>query len=645
MFGRLLRASGLVGAKRVRQTVAFFNASDLPPGANRAAHADLVAACALVADGRGEQAVQALQRQSRSGSDPTPTALLAFLLEALGRGDAAAAGYRAARLHDGAPALALHLVNRGREYLNRNAPDLAVPCLQLAARLQPDAALPLEMLGFAGYLSGDVAAAGRWYDQAMARAAASERGALALNRLINTIPQIAASGADFKAARAAFETELQRLLADPPRIDDPLAAINRTAFFLAYQGQDDRATLEALARLFLKACPGLAQVAAHARDGAAVSGRRPRVGVVSMNLGRHSVGAWYRDYVRLLFESDAVEISLFTYGGAVDDALRQAAERHGTHAHIGPGLDQARARIAAARLDLLIHTDVAMHPFMYFLAFSRLAPRQALLVGHPATSGIPAIDYFLSNVHQDSATAQAHYSERLVRLPLIGVQVRKTTPPARPLSRADLGLADGVRYYVCPMMLQKMHPDFDWALGEILRRDTEGEVLLFTDPARGLWQTQLEARLTRTLGRAASRVTFRPFAAQDEFLSLLLAADCVLDPFHFSGGVTTYAVLSLACPLVTLPGEFFRGRMSAGILAQAGVDAGVATSPEHYVELALRFAHQPALRQTLRERIIAAHAALFETSNAVSVLQDWIAAVTSEPAQPGRHTVPSDATM
>jgi predicted O-linked N-acetylglucosamine transferase (SPINDLY family) len=101
----------------------------------------------------------------------------------------------------------------------------------------------------------------------------------------------------------------------------------------------------------------------------------------------------------------------------------------------------------------------------------------------------------------------------------------------------------------------------------------------------------------------------------------------VLDPFHFSGGVTSYIALSLGVPLVTLPGELFRSRMTAGMYWQAGVADCVARSPEHFVELALAFAADPAARAAFRSRIVAAHPALFATRGAVGILEEWIAKV------------------
>lgn len=601
---------------------------DLPAWADAVIAPALSAAQTALSRDALRAAAVAADIAAKRPSDALAHTIHALFLERAGENDAAERAYVAARDADAGKALeatvGYHFFERGIGYVNSGDPGGAERCLLVAARLMPRTAAPFEMLGLAGYLSGDVDAARAHFDRALARATLEERGALEINRLIDTLPQISPSAAALDESRAWFESELDRLLDQPPAVPDPLASIHRTPFFLGYQGRNDRDTNARLAELLLRASPSLQHVSPNAERPAG-TGRRV-VGIVSSNLGRHSVGIWYRDLVRLLIERPRFETILFCYGDDVDPQLRAAAQARGAFVPIGETLDEARARIEARAPDVLIYTDVALHPFLYFLAFSRLARAQALLVGHPCTSGIPTLDFFVSNIHQDGEGAQDHYTERLVRLPEIAVYVERTEPPAEPLSRAALGWSEDTRYYVCPMMLQKLHPDFDRALGEILRRDPAGEVVLFADPARPLWQRQLEARFARDLPEVADRIVFRPFAPKPEFLSLLLAADCVLDPFHFSGGVTSYIVLSLGTPLVTLPGEFFRSRMTAGMYRQAGVTDCIARSPEHYVELALAFAADPGRRAAFRARMVAAHPALFATRGAVTLLEDWIAA-------------------
>jgi len=627
MLLRILRS--LAGGRAA--AVELVPAADLPLDANpevvrslREAHAALARDVAHAVAVMGRAAM-------RHPNDALAHALHGAFLTRSGDEVAAEQAFEAARRADASRPIeggvGYHFFARGIHHLNEDDAGPAENCLQLARRLLPNAAAPLEMLGLAGYLSGDIPAARAHFERALLFATAAERGALEINRLIDTLPQVGDPSADLADARAWFETELDRLLAHPPEISDPVTAIHRTPFFLGYQGLNDRSANTRLAELFLRSSPGLGYVSPNAGARTRRAGGNLTVGIVSGHLGRHSVGVWYRDLVRLLIETGRFETVLFVYGDDVDPRLKAAADRRGAFVPLGNTLEKARERIEARRPDIMIFTDLFLHPFLYFLAFSRLAPVQALLIGHPCTSGIPAIDYFLSNVFQDGEHAQEHYSERLVRLPKIAVHVPCSQPPAEPLSRAALGWLEDVRYYVCPMMLQKIHPDFDGALAGILRRDQQGEVVLFADATHPLWQRQLEERFARTIPDVAGRISFRPFAPTREFLSILLAADCVLDTFHFSGGVTSYVVLSLGMPLVTLPGEYFRSRMTAGMYWQAGVPDCIARSPEHFVELSVAFAADRAAREAYRAKIVAAHPALFATDEAVDVLADWIASM------------------
>lgn len=564
---------------------------------------------------------------------PLAWALAGLHAERIGRPDAESLMQRARMLDQARGEEARinqHFYAQGRAAINRRDALRAARCLHLAHRLVPGQPLPMAMLGVVGYLSGDTRTGRAYYDRAIACAGPSARPLLRLNRLIDTIPQVYESVDHLESERAWFERELAALMAEPPRFDAPLEGIRATCFFLIYQGRNDREVNERLAQLLLRACPGLDYRAAS--PGGPLPARR-RIGVVSAYLGRHSVGHWYRGFVLRLIECGRFDIHLFTDGGELDARLEEAARRAGRLFELKEDLGAARAAIEAARLDVLLYTDVGMHPFFYLLAFSRLAPVQALLVGHPCTSGIPAMDYFISNVHQDLPDAQRHYSERLVRLPVIPVLVEKSLPPAVPMARSELGMTQDVRYYLCPMMLQKLHSDFDAAIAAILRRDPQGEFILFADRVRPLWQELLEARFDRGMPDVAGRISFRPYAPREEFLSLLLAADCVVDPFHFSGGVTSDIALSLGVPVVTLAGEYFRSRMTAGFYAQAGVEGCVARTPEEFVDIALTLAARPEKRREISGAILASHDKLFGNLESVDVFARWLAEV--EPPRNG----------
>ena len=112
------------------------------------------------------------------------------------------------------------------------------------------------------------------------------------------------------------------------------------------------------------------------------------------------------------------------------------------------------------------------------LAFARLAPVQCATWGHPVTTGIPTIDYFISNVDAEPADAAEHYTEQLVRMKNLPTYYAPPSVSSATRSRKDFGLEEKAHLYLCPQSLFKMHPEFDGILSAILRADPKGRIVL-----------------------------------------------------------------------------------------------------------------------------------------------------------------------
>ena len=110
-------------------------------------------------------------------------------------------------------------------------------------------------------------------------------------------------------------------------------------------------------------------------------------------------------------------------------------------------LTTAQNAISELGLDILIYADIGMDPFSYYLSFSRLAPIQCVFWGHPVTSGVDTLDFYISSDIAEPCAAQEHYTERLVRLG--GVQTCYHRPKlASSFSRQKVGLPK-IKLYIC----------------------------------------------------------------------------------------------------------------------------------------------------------------------------------------------------
>lgn len=283
--------------------------------------------------------------------------------------------------------------------------------------------------------------------------------------------------------RLAFTRRLDQLLASPDMANRWANGVGlewcRFRFYIAYHGRNNVALTRQLARVYEKAFPALRYTAPHlVRDptnglaerirakeetieaaatssGGGLSGLlssltsvgsqalgKLRVGFISAFLNSHPVGrtvrGWIQHLPRARFDVYAYFITLQGNLTGGTDAVYNEIERSVSSRDGGGGgmrtlppenWPVAREGIERDRLDVLIYADIGMEATTYFLAFGRLAPVQAMTFGHPDTSGLETIDYFLSHREmdqEDDQRAQAYYSEKLVRLPGIGYWYRAT---------------------------------------------------------------------------------------------------------------------------------------------------------------------------------------------------------------------------
>jgi predicted O-linked N-acetylglucosamine transferase (SPINDLY family) len=255
-----------------------------------------------------------------------------------------------------------------------------------------------------------------------------------------------------------------------------------------------------------------------------------------------------------------------------------------------------------------------MDPLTYFLAYARLAPLQVMSWGHPDTTGLDTIDYFISADAMEPRQADAHYTERLARLAGPTVCVARPALAAAAKTRAALGLPEAATLYVCPQSLFKLHPEYDPVLRRILAADPRGRLVLIHGKDRH-WASLLLARLGP---EAARQVIVLPMLSPSDFLALLATADVMLDPMHYSGGHTSLEALALGLPIVTWPGHFMRARHTYGFYKLMAYEEMVAADAEAYVERAVALGREPALRDAARRRILEASAVLYDNRRTVA---------------------------
>lgn len=489
-----------------------------------------------------------------------------------------------ARAVELAPTNAGYVLNQGIALQVAGRRDDAADSFRRAVELDP--ANDMARRAFGNNLSeaGDIDAAREQYNVVLAR---RPDPALAIRSALQ-LPPILPSVEAIPAIRAGFAQAIDRLEAQKLRIGSP-TEVGAPSFFLAYHGENELVLQRRLANLYLATCPALSFVAPHCADpNHRQKDGRLRIGFLSANLRTHTIGRLFGGLIGGL-DPAKFETILFRRPQAADELSRAIDASVSRVVTISTQLAEAQHEIAACELDVMFYPDIGMDMATFSLAFARLAPVQCVTWGHPLTTGIPGIDYFLSWAGAEPADGDRHYSERLIRLQSFPTCYRVPHFDSARVRREHFGIPQERTLYLCLQTLFKFHPAFDAALGAILRGDPNGIVVLI-EGQRRRWRQALVERLRRNIPDVVSRVRFVTSLSNEDYLALTALGNVILDPPFFGGGNTTLEALAAGRPVVTLPGPYLRSRLTQGFLNRIGDTRFIARDISGYAALALEAA-------------------------------------------------------
>jgi len=449
------------------------------------------------------------------------------------------------------------------------------------------------------------------------------------------IPILYGAPDDISKSRSRYAASLAALREDL-RLDTPRAVIdaaeavgNQLPFFLAYQGMNNRELHSRYGDLVCTIMAAwLKQQNLPAPAPRASGARRIRIGIVSAHFRQGSV--WNVLTRGMVLGLDRTKFELFGYHTSRSrDSETDFAQASLDGFRQGPWpLLRWLELLRDDAPDVLIYPEIGMDPMTTKLAALRIAPLQAAMWGHPDTTGLPTIDYYLSGELLEPPGAQAHYSERLVTLPNLGCSFRPIPVEPAEFDLAAHGIPDPeerVLYLSCQAGVFKHLPQHDEVFPRIAR--AVGNCCFVFVRVDRLFD-QFYARLDAAF--SASALDIREYCVvidalpRHAFLGLMTKADVYLDTLSFSGFTTGFQALQCGLPIVTMEGEYMRGRLASGLLRRLGVVETVAADVDGYVSLAVGLARDSRRRSALKRRIASQLPGLFHDAAPLRAMERFI---------------------
>ncbi|MGB6296442.1 MAG: tetratricopeptide repeat protein [Rivularia sp. (in: cyanobacteria)] len=354
-----------------------------------------------------------------------------------------------------------------------------------------------------------------------------------------------------------------------------------------------------------------------------------RIGYISNCLRAHTVGKLMLGWLRNR-NYDEFETYCYYFDKNIDFISQQFRLYSNYFYHIPEDFKGLCNQILTDKLDILVFLDIGMHPQMTTMAGLRLAPVQCTTWGHPITSGIPTVDYFLSCELMEPKNAQQHYSEKLISLPNIGISYRKPVIPKPEKSRLQFGLRNEAVVYLSCQSLFKYLPQYDYIFPAIAQKVPQAQFAFISHGSAHIteiFRKRLKDAFAKLNLNSEDYCVISPRIGWDDYCNLNQISDVFLDTFSWSGGNTTLEAIACNLPIVTCPGEFMRGRHSYGILQMLGVTDTIAKTEAEYIEIAVKLGQDSNWRNSLVKRMLERHSYLYDDKTCVEALEDFYRSV------------------
>jgi predicted O-linked N-acetylglucosamine transferase (SPINDLY family) len=345
--------------------------------------------------------------------------------------------------------------------------------------------------------------------------------------------------------------------------------------------------------------PGIAMqtlFAEHCRVGAYLEGGLPRsrlphsnvrdperclrLGFVSADLRDHAVASFIEPVLRQWQDHANLRVTLY-HANPTEDGVSRRLRGYVSGWRPVFGLSDAELSrtIEDDGIDILI--DLSGHTAFHRLrAFAhKPAPVQASWLGYPATTGLTAMDYYLTDRHFLPAGGfDRFYTEKLVYLPAVWTfQPCETAPPVNRLP----ALESGPLTFGSFNRLGKINEATVALWSQLLRAVPDARMIIAGVPLERRHHELLD--WFQSAGIARERLTFHPWTNQAALLALHLDVDIALEPTPYSGCTSNNHSLWMGVPTLTLAGATPASRLSAANLGHLGLDQFVADSAQDFV--------------------------------------------------------------
>jgi predicted O-linked N-acetylglucosamine transferase (SPINDLY family) len=234
-------------------------------------------------------------------------------------------------------------------------------------------------------------------------------------------------------------------------------------------------------------------------------------------------------------------------------------------------------------VDLSGHSEKNRLPIF----INKPAPVQVSWAGYPGSTGIAEIDYLIGDPFVTPENMNGHFTEKIFRLPNIWVCF---TAPDFDVQISDLPvIKNGYVTFGSFNHLSKINDEVISLWSKILKSIPKSKIFLKTKQLNNSYLKEKIISKFKENGINLNSIILEEGTSRSKLLNSYNKVDIALDPFPYSGGVTSLEAIWMGVPVLTKKGFKFASRTTESIIHNSGMSDWVANDENEYVKKAIKF--------------------------------------------------------
>ena len=317
------------------------------------------------------------------------------------------------------------------------------------------------------------------------------------------------------------------------------------------------------------------------------------VGYISPDFREHAIANFVTPFLR---DYDAENFSVTCYSTGKKDFVTEKLKAFDVQWRSVTGREphEIARLIDEDGVDILVdlsgHSQDSCLPVLAY----KPAPVQICALGYTATTGLTAVDYFLSDKICSPENFSQAFTEKILRLntsclcysPGLIREIPDTASTA-PVMKNNFVTFCSFNNFA------KVSDEVLFSWRAILERVPRSRLVLKGKIFSLDDGKEIVTERFKRIGFPLDRVEFCPYSP--DYLEQYRDVDIMLDTFPYTGGTTTCEALYMGVPVVTVRGKTHGARLSASILSAADCAELIASNTMDYIQKAVKLSQRPEL--------------------------------------------------